>query len=147
MRSHPLLAATAVTAFASVLLAGCSSGSKTEQTSASPATTPTTTSTPLATHTAAPGQMGVSPGGVTTAVGADAASTEDEYFEACHAAKVWMEQRGGDPKSQFEPYLAELQKTDSAGVGTFNMPWSKLAPNRQAAVIVAADAASDGLCG
>ena len=109
--------------------------------------TPATTSTTLETHTAAPGATGVSPGGVTTAVGEPAASTEDEYFQACHAAKTWMTEKGGDPKSQFEPYLAELQKTDSAGVGTFNTPWSQLPPNRQAAVIVAADAASDDLCG
>jgi hypothetical protein len=58
-----------------------------------------------------------------------------------------MLEKGGDLKTQFEPYLAELQKSDSAGVGTFNKPWSQLPPNRQAAVIVAAEAASDDLCG
>jgi hypothetical protein len=80
-------------------------------------------------------------------VGAAAQSTEDEYFQACRAAKTWMAQQGSDLKAQFEPYLADLQKTDSAGVGTFNTPWSKLSPDRQAAVIVAAEAASDELCG
>ncbi len=53
----------------------------------------------------APGAVEVSPGGVTTAVGAPAESTEEEYFQACQAAKAWMDQQGGDPKSQIEPYL------------------------------------------
>lgn len=144
MRSHLLLAATA----AAAVLVGCSSGTNPAPTSqSSAASSPATTSTTLQTHTAAPGQVGVSPGGVTTAVGEDAASTEDEYFQACHVAKTWMIEQGGDLKTQFEPYLAELQKSDSAGVGTFNVPWSQLPPNRQAAVIVAAEAASDDLCG
>jgi hypothetical protein len=147
MRSHPLAAAAAAAAIASALLAGCSSGTKPEPTSPSTVAPATTTTTTLQTHTAAPGQVGVSPGGVTTAVGEDAQSTEDEYFQACHAAKMWMAGQGGDLRAQFEPYLAELQKSDSAGVGTFNMPWSKLAANRQAAVIVAAEAAADDLCG
>jgi maltose-binding protein MalE len=147
MRSHPFVAAVAATAVASALLSGCSSETKTEPTSPSSTAAPATTTTTLETHTAAPGQVGVSPGGVTTAVGEDAQSTEDEYFQACHAAKVWMAAQGGDLKTQFEPYLADLQKTDSAGPGTFDKPWSQLAPDRQSAVIVAADAASDDLCG
>ena len=61
------------------------------------------------THTAAPGAVEVSPGGVTTAVGADAESTEDEYSQACQAAKTWIDQQGGDRKSQVEPYLKMLQ--------------------------------------
>ena len=109
------------------------------------AASPTTTS--LQTHTAAPGALGVSPGGVTTAVGTPAESTEDEYFQACHAAKEWMTAKGGAQKTQFEPYLADLQKSDAAGPGTFGSPWSKLTPARQSAVIVAAEAAADDLCG
>jgi hypothetical protein len=101
----------------------------------------------LQTHTADPGVVGVSPGGVTTAIGAPAESTEDEYFQACHAAKVWMTEQGGDQKAQFEPYLASLQKSDAPGPGTFDTPWSQLSPSRQAAVIVAAEAAADDLCG
>jgi Putative lipoprotein LpqV len=147
MRSHPLVAAIAAAAAASALLAACSSQTNQGPTSTPSAPPTATTTTTLETHTAAPGEVGVSPGGVTTAVGADAQSTEDEYFQACHAAKMWMAERGGDPKTQFEPYLADLQKTDSAGLGTFNMPWSKLAANRQAAVIVAAEAASNEQCG
>jgi hypothetical protein len=84
---------------------------------------------------------------VTTAVGAPAESTEEEYFQACNAARLWMTERGGDLKAQLEPYLAEVQKSDSAGPGTFGTPWSQLAPARQSAVIVAAEAAADQLCG
>src|SRR5881628_2819439 len=145
MRSYPTLAAATV----AVLLAGCSSGSGGGEAapSSSAAGSTATTTTSLQTHTAEPGATGVSPNGVTTAVGAPAQSTEDEYFQACHAAKVWMQQRGGDQKSQFEPYLESLQKSDAAGPGTFDTPWSRLPAARQAAVIVAADAAADDLCG
>jgi len=145
MRSYPISAA----AILAVLLTGCSSGSgggdaTPSSTAADGASTTTTT---LQTHTAEPGATGVSANGVTTAVGAPAQSTEDEYFQACHAAKVWMQQRGGDQKAQFEPYLESIQKSDAAGPGTFDTPWSRLPPARQAAVIVAADAAADDLCG
>ena len=58
-----------------------------------------------------------------------------------------MTEHGGDPKTQFEPYLADLQSSDAAGPGTFDTPWSQLAPERQSAVIVAAEAAADDLCG
>ncbi len=154
MRSYPILAATATTAVFCVVLTGCSSGSRSAKpspssptSSTSEAQAPPTTTTTNETHTAAPGAVGVSPGGVTTAVGAPAESTEDEYFQACHAAKVWMTEQGGDQKAQFEPYLAGLQSSDAPTPGTFNMPWSKLSPSRQAAVIVAAEAAADDLCG
>jgi hypothetical protein len=58
-----------------------------------------------------------------------------------------MTEKGGDQKAQFEPYLASVQSSDAPGPATFNMPWSQLSPNRQAAVIVAAEAAADDLCG
>ena len=143
MRSYPILAVAALAG----LVAGCSSGAPGSGSSSSSPVTTTPTTTSLQTHTAAPGALGVSPGGVTTAVGTPAESTEDEYFQACHAAKVWMTAKGGDQKSQFEPYLADLQKSDSAGPGTFGSAWSKLPPARQSAVIVAAEAAADDLCG
>jgi hypothetical protein len=151
MRSYPLRVVIAAVAAFSAVLVGCSSGSDggnpRPSESASEASSTPATSTSLQTHTAEPGAVGVSPGGVTTAVGAPAESTEDEYFQACHAAKVWMTEQGGDQKSQFEPYLASLQKSDAPGPGTFNTPWSQLSPSRQAAVIVAAEAAADDLCG
>jgi hypothetical protein len=123
-------------------MAGCSSGTEGGPTS-SPGPTPTSSETP----TAAPGAVAVSPDGVTTAVGAPAESTEEEYFHACRAAKVWMDEQGGDPKSQIEPYLKTVQSADAPGPGTFGSPWSQLAPGRQAAVIVAVQAAADALCG
>ena len=148
MRSYPILAVTAATAVLSAVLAGCSSGSDrgNPSPSASTSAAPTTTIANQ-THTATPGGVDVSPNGVTTAVGAPAESTEEEYFQACHAAKVWMTEQGGDQKAQFEPYLASVQSSDAPGPGTFNTPWSQLPPSRQAAVIVAAEAAADDLCG
>jgi hypothetical protein len=149
MRSYLIFAVAA----AAAVIAGCSSSSdggertSSPSASASSAVTTTTTTTTLQTHTAAPGALGVSPDGVTTAVGTPAESTEDEYFQACHAAKTWMLEQGGDQKGQFEPYLKSLQSSDAAGPGTFGTPWSKLTPARQSAVIVAADAAADDLCG
>ncbi len=95
----------------------------------------------------APGAVEVSPGGVTTGVGAPAESTEDEYFQACLAARTWIDQQGGDPKAQIEPYLKMLQSTDAPGPSTFETPWSQLSPGRQAAVIVAVQAGADALCG
>lgn len=149
MRSYPIFAVAAVAA----LLAGCSSSPDSRQptpTASAPTSLPVTTPTTSPTfenRTAAPGAMALSPNGVTTAVGTPAQSTEDEYFQACHAAKVWMLDKGGDQKAQFEPYLESLQKSDAAGPGTFGSPWSQLPPARQSAVIVAAEAAADDLCG
>ena len=134
---------------ASLILAtaGCSSGTETGATS-TPAVTPTTTTEAGSEiHTPAPGAVEVSPGGVTTGVGAPAESTEDEYFQACLAARTWIEQQGGDPKAQIEPYLKTLQSTDEPGPSTFGTPWSQLSPRRQAAVIVAVQAGADHLCG
>jgi hypothetical protein len=145
MGSYPLLTAAAVALVALGALGACSSGTGSAPSATSaPAST---TSTASETHTPAPGAVEISPGGVTTGVGTPAESTEDEYFEACKAAKVWMDQQGGDPRSQIEPYLASLQSSDSAGPGTFGTPWSKLAPARQSAAIVAVQAAADALCG
>jgi hypothetical protein len=128
------------------LLTGCSSTGQQGHPSTPSAAAPTTTQS--ATPTAAPGQVATSPGGVTTAVGADAQSTEEEYFQACHAAKVWMDAKGGDPKTQIEPYLASLQTPGAIpGPGTYNKSWVELEPSRQAAVIVAVRAAADQLCG
>lgn len=142
-----LFAAVAVSG--GLLLAGCSSGGddSAETTSSQPSPQASAPATSSETPAAAPGEVGVSPGGVTTAVGAPAESTEDEYFQACNTARLWMVERGGDLKAQLEPYLAEIQRSDAPGPGTFGEPWSKLAPGRQAAVIVAAQAAADELCG
>lgn len=146
---RPLRHAVVATTVIAVSLTGCSAaGDDTTQSSSQvPATTTEAADTGSETPTAPPGSVAVSPGGVTTAVGAPAESTEEEYSKACTAAKGWMDQRGGDPKSQIEPYLGMLQSTDSAGPGTYDTHWSQLSPARQAAVIVAVRAAADELCG
>lgn len=143
-----LLSGAAVLA-ACLAAAGCASDDTADQPPSAPATdtTQATTTTSPLTRTAAPGTHDLSPDGVTTAVGAPAESTEEEYFQACFAARTWMEQQGGDLQAQIEPYLAELQRTDSAGPGTFGTPWSQLPPPRQAAVIVAVEAAAAQQCG
>jgi Putative lipoprotein LpqV len=141
MRFNLLYAAAAA---AIVAIAGCSSGGEAGQTSSAP---PTTTVTSSETHTPAPGAVEVSPGGVTTAVGADAESTEDEYSQACQAAKAWFDQQGGDRKAQIEPYLKTLQDPATPpGPATYNTPWAQLSPARQAAAIVAVQAGADSLC-
>jgi hypothetical protein len=148
MRSYPdgadhrggLAAATLATA-AAVALAGCSSGP-----GGGPASAPQPTPTGSQTQSSAAGGVGLSPNGVTTSVDAPAESTEEEYFQACHTARLWMQKQSGDPKTQLQPYLAMLQSGAPPGPGTFNTPWSQLNPQRQAAVIVAAQAAADALC-
>jgi hypothetical protein len=134
--------ATALAVAGLTALAACSSDPGTTPSSTSETSPPTTP-----TSAAAAGPAKVSPGGVTTAVDAPAESTEEGYFQACNAAKMWIDQRGGDRRAQIEPYLATLQRSDSAGPGTFRSPWSQLTPGRQAGVIVAVQAAADGLCG
>ena len=131
-------------AAAIVAIAGCSSGGEGGPTSAKPTTTTPTSSE---THTPAPGAVEVSPGGVTTAVGADAESTEDEYSQACQAAKAWIDQQGGDRKSQVEPYLKMLQAPETPpGPAYLQHPVGAALAGRQAAVIVAAQAGADSLC-
>lgn len=156
MRSYPWARKTAAGFAAAAglsLLTACGSdtGKSTEEgqpaESSSPSA-PASTSAEAAPPTVAPGEVGVSPGGVTTAVGAPAQSTEEEYFQACHAAKVWMDEKGGDPRAQIEPYLASLQAPDAApGPETYDKTWAELEPARQAAVIVAVAAAADDMCG
>jgi len=96
---------------------------------------------------APPGAIGLSPSGVTTRVDVPADSTEEEYFQACHAAKAWMEAQPGTGGSLFEPYLAMIQASQSGTAGTWNARWSDLTPARQAAVITAARAAANAECG
>jgi hypothetical protein len=144
MRSYRV-SATAATFAGLAVLAGCSSDTYGGPATSSPATT---NQTGVETHTPQLGAIEVSPGGVTTAVGAPAESTEEEYFQACHAAKVWMEQQGGDPKTLIEPYLASVQASGTPpSPATFGTPWAQLPPARQSAVIVAVQAAADQLCG
>ncbi|OBA98965.1 hypothetical protein A5662_15805 [Mycobacteriaceae bacterium 1482268.1] len=141
MRFHPLFVTAAATALA---ITGCSSAGEGGQT---PSSATSTTASASETHSPAPGAVEVSPGGVTTAVGADAESTEEEYSQACQAAKAWFDQQSGDRHAQIEPYLKMIQSPDTPpGPATYNTPWAQLPPPRQAAAIVAATAGADSLC-
>jgi len=93
------------------------------------------------------GAIGRSPAGVTTRVDIPADSTEEEYYQACHAAREWMDAQPKTTASLFEPYLSMVQASPSGTAGSWNAPWSKLTPARQSAVIVAARAAADNECG
>nr|WP_211699579.1 lipoprotein LpqV [Mycobacterium spongiae] len=91
--------------------------------------------------------VGISPAGVTTSVDAPADSTEEEYFQACHAARLWMDAQPKTGESLLEPYLAMVQTSQVGAAGTWNIRWADLTPPRQAAVIVAARAAVNAECG
>jgi putative lipoprotein LpqV len=130
----PLAALTAIAA--GVALASCSSSHQAAPSSASPA----------AAAPATPGQVWISPGGVTTSLSAPASSTEEEFFQACHWARLWMADKPGDPHAQVEPYLAMVQASPTGENGTWHTPWSQLTPERQSGVIVAVIEAADGMC-
>jgi hypothetical protein len=95
---------------------------------------------------APPGAIGLSPSGVTTKVDVPADSTEDEYYQACHAAKVWMDAQPKTGQSLFEPYLAMVQASPTGTAGSWNARWAELTLARQAALITAARAAASGEC-
>jgi hypothetical protein len=96
---------------------------------------------------APPGAVGLSPAGVTTRIDVPADSTEEEYFQACHAAKMWMEAQPRTGASLVEPYLAMVQASPSGTAGSWNARWSDLTLARQAALITAARAAANDECG
>ena len=92
------------------------------------------------------GPIGLSPGGVTTRIDIPAQSTEEQYAQACMAAKDWMAVQGGDPDTLVEPYLREAQMWTAPSPVTFNKTWAELADPQRAAVIIAVRAAADGGC-
>ena len=94
-----------------------------------------------------PGVVALSPAGVTTQINVPARAGEDEYFQACHAAKTWMQGRPRDHQALIEGYLAAVQAPGAGGARTWNTPWAALPFARQAAVIVAAQAAANDECG
>jgi Putative lipoprotein LpqV len=102
---------------------------------------------PAPSATPPPGAVGLSPAGITTRVDVPADSTEEEYFQACHAAKLWMQAQPKTGESLLEPYLAMVQTSPSPTAGSWNTRWADLAPARQAAVITAARAAANDECG
>ena len=123
---------------AALIAGGCSSND-----SKAPAVTPSSVTKAVA----APGVVAMSPAGVTTKIDVPAHSTEEEYFQACHAATVWMQAHPGDKQALAERYLAAVQTPGAVGPGTWNIAWAALPLARQAGVIVAAHAAAGGECG
>lgn len=139
-RDRRLLAGTALLMAASTV-AGCSSGGSGKPTALAPA--------PTAGQQAggsAEEPIGMSPGGVTTRIDVPAQSTEEQYAQACLAAKEWMDGKGGDPHTLVEPYLKELQGSTDNGPATFRKTWAELDDANRAAVIIAVNAAADGGC-
>ncbi|MGA8332339.1 MAG: lipoprotein LpqV [Mycobacterium sp.] len=94
-----------------------------------------------------PSTASLSPAGVTTKIDVPAHSTEEEYFQACHAANVWMHGHPGDRQALVESYLAAVQRPGVVGPGTWNITWAALSLPQQAGVIVAAKAAANDECG
>jgi hypothetical protein len=140
MRRYPQRVAL-LTALLALAIAGCSSNEQ------KPSTTSTSEPPPLPAEPAQPGAIGVSPGGVTTRVDVPSDATESQYGQACHAAKVWMdEQHAEDPKTLVEPYLKMVQAPGFTGPGNFNTPWADLTPAQQAGVILAISGAANGEC-
>ena len=121
---------------------GCSAtGTRALTASTPPSSTVTTAAA------AAPGVVAISPAGVTTRVNVPSYSTEEEYFQACRAAKTWMQGHPGDRTGLVERYLAAVQTLGVVGAGTWNIAWAALPLSRQAGVIVAARAAANDECG
>ena len=139
-RLRRLIAATALCGIAALAAPACSTGR-----SDAPAAAPG----PSADEPAAqPGEgpIGVSPGGVTTRVDMPAQSTEEQYAQACLAAKDWMVGTGGDPDTLVEPYLKEVQGATEGTRASFGKTWGQLSDPERAAVIIAVRAAADGGC-
>ena len=123
-------------------MAGCSADDK-----KGPPTSVAPPSTLKVAATVPPGVVSISPAGVTTKISLPARSTEEEYFQACHAATMWMQGHPGDRQALVERYLAAVQAPGVVGAGTWNIAWGALPLARQAAVIVAAKAAANDECG
>lgn len=137
------LPAQVLTVAAAALLAGCSSPAQ----EATPSSGASGASSSATSASAQPGPApGISPGGVTTSVNAEAMAQQNEHYQACHAAAMWMAEQPGEPSSQIEPYLAMVQASATGGTGTWNTPWAELPAGRQAALIVAVTSAANGDC-
>ncbi|BBX46064.1 lipoprotein LpqV [Mycobacterium cookii] len=121
---------------------GCSTGGKNAPSAAVTSAAGLTAAAP-----ARPGTVSLSPAGVTTKIDVPAHSTEEEYFQACHAASIWMKGHPADRRLLVETYLAAVQKPGAVGPGTWNTPWAALSLPQQAGVIVAAKAAANDECG
>ncbi len=151
MPTFPRAHATCVAVLAAAIT-GCSSDEQTGPATSAPkaelSASPTAELPPRDPESPLPPEAyGINPDGVTTRVDAPAEAGESEYGQACHAAKVWMEEQGGDPSTLVEPYLKLIQDPAFTGPGNFNVPWPQLTPGQQAGVIMAANGAAQGQCG
>ncbi len=142
------IAATLMTFCVALIGAACTSKSD-EKTAPSPSTTAGTSTTPVGAPAAQPpaAGSGVSPAGVTTSVNAAPSSLEEEYYQACRAAADWMIGKQDGAAQLVEGYLQSIQSTGNVGPGTFHKSWHDLTADRQAAVIVATNAAAEQQCG
>ena len=143
-RCRSLSASAVVAATTAAALMGCSPGGGGHATSQAPAP-PISPGQSVEAGTPS-GPIGVSLDGVTTRVDVPAESTEEQYAQACMAAKTWMESRGGDPTTLVEAMLKEVQTSSEPSATTFGRTWVQLSTAQQAAVIVAVRAASQGGC-
>jgi len=143
-RRRPLLWGTVVLAAGLLAVVGCSHGAGSGRATSSSAQSAQSSAVP---GSLLPGVVGVSTAGVTTRVDVPADSTEEEYFQACHAAKLWMDAQPRTGGSLIEAYLAMVQASPSGGAGSWNTRWADLTLARQAAVITAARAAANDECG
>jgi Putative lipoprotein LpqV len=143
-RCRSLSASAVVLATAAAALMACSPGGGGHASSQAPA--PPISPGPSIEAGIPSEPIGVSPDGVTTRVDVPAESTEEQYAQACMAAKTWMESRGGDPTTLVEAMLKEVQTSTEPSATTFDSTWAQLSTAQQAAVIVAVRAASQGGC-
>jgi hypothetical protein len=134
-----------VVAAAGSAVAGCSA--RTDTATPTSVTVSAGPGTKEAAATVPPGVVALSPAGVTTRINVPARAGEDEYFQACHAAKTWMQGRPHDRRALIEAYLDTVEAPGAVGPGSWNTPWAALPLARQAAVIVAAQAAANDECG
>ena len=142
---RPLLWSAVALAAIIPVAAGCAAG--TNKPTPTAVTVPSAPGTKEAAATVPPSGVALSPAGVTTKINVPARSTENEYFQACHAAKAWMQGHPGDHQALIEAYLAAVQAPGVSSAGTWNTPWAALSLARQAGVIVAATAAANDECG
>jgi hypothetical protein len=144
-RCRPLLWSAVALAAVVPVAAGCSAG--TNKPTPTAVTVSSAPGTKEAAATVPPNVVALSPAGVTTKINVPAQSTEEEYFQACHAAKAWMQGHPGGHQALIEAYLAAVQAPGVSNAGTWNTPWAALPLARQAGVIVAATAAANDECG
>jgi hypothetical protein len=102
-------------------ITGCSHGTESGKAASS---STRSSAVPRSPGSATPGPIGVSPKGVTTRVDVAADSTEEQYFQACHAARLWMAAQPKTGEPLFEPYLAMLQASPSGTPGGWNIRWA-----------------------